>query len=115
MTSDQNPADLLSRGVNPDKLVHHELWWHGPAFLADSDYPSRTITISDKREEFNSELKPFCEDFKVTLPVLNVTVNTFLHDLINLSNNYITVIRVVGYIFRFVKNLKTPLARCLYT
>ncbi|XP_035229906.1 uncharacterized protein LOC118201850 [Stegodyphus dumicola] len=44
VTSDQNPADLLSRGVDLDKLMHHKLWWCGPAFLVDSDYSTRTVT-----------------------------------------------------------------------
>ncbi|KFM77752.1 hypothetical protein X975_01402, partial [Stegodyphus mimosarum] len=112
VTSDQNPADLLSRGVDPDKLVHHKLWWCGPAFLVDSDYPIRTVTISDKGEEFSAELKTSShKDSKDILPVLNVTVNNFLHSLLKLSNNYITILRVVSYIFRFVNNLKKPLER----
>ncbi|GFT20251.1 uncharacterized protein TNCV_4060461 [Trichonephila clavipes] len=31
--SDQNPADLVSRGVDPDKLLQQNLWFNGPTFL----------------------------------------------------------------------------------
>lgn len=33
MASDQNPADLLSRGVSPRKLKESRIWWKGPLFL----------------------------------------------------------------------------------
>ncbi|GFS63460.1 integrase catalytic domain-containing protein [Trichonephila clavipes] len=32
--SDQNPADLVSRGVDPDKLLQQNLWFNGPTFLS---------------------------------------------------------------------------------
>jgi len=28
----QNPADCASRGISPSELVHHPLWWRGPAW-----------------------------------------------------------------------------------
>lgn len=31
--SQDNPADVLSRGMNPIDLVKCQLWWHGPIFL----------------------------------------------------------------------------------
>ncbi|GFY04667.1 integrase catalytic domain-containing protein [Trichonephila clavipes] len=31
--SENNPADILSRGISPDKIQHCELWWFGPPFL----------------------------------------------------------------------------------
>ncbi|XP_049873733.1 uncharacterized protein LOC126372153 isoform X1 [Pectinophora gossypiella] len=33
-----NPADLVSRGINPSDLPHSKLWWHGPDFLRNSEY-----------------------------------------------------------------------------
>ena len=33
--SAQNPADIASRGTTPSKLIHSDLWWKGPVFLAD--------------------------------------------------------------------------------
>ncbi|KAH7668171.1 Pao retrotransposon peptidase family protein, partial [Aphelenchoides avenae] len=32
-----NPADVLSRGIRADQLQDHDLWWHGPPFLKESD------------------------------------------------------------------------------
>ncbi|GFW45701.1 integrase catalytic domain-containing protein [Trichonephila clavipes] len=33
VNSENNPADILSRGFSPDKIQHCELWWFGPPFL----------------------------------------------------------------------------------
>ncbi|GFV93171.1 uncharacterized protein TNCV_573101 [Trichonephila clavipes] len=106
--SDQNPADLVSRGVDPDKLLQQTLWFNGPTFLSgDDDYPNRTINCREKRDEYNSEMKNCVnEQIENFQSVLNIHVNDFLNDLLNLSNNYITILRVLSFIFRFVENLK---------
>ncbi|GFU76059.1 uncharacterized protein TNCV_3611201 [Trichonephila clavipes] len=105
--SDQNPADLISRGVDPDKLLQQNLWFNGPTFLSDDDYPNRTINCREKLDEYNSELKNCVnEQIENFQSVLNIHVNDFLNDLLNLSNNYITILRVLSFIFRFVENLK---------
>ncbi|GFW36532.1 uncharacterized protein TNCV_1955321 [Trichonephila clavipes] len=46
--SDQNPADLVSRGVDPEKLLQQNLWFNGPTFLSGDDYPNRTINCREK-------------------------------------------------------------------
>ncbi|GFT15333.1 integrase catalytic domain-containing protein [Trichonephila clavipes] len=108
VSSDQNPADLVSRGVDPDKLLQQNLWFNGPTFLSgDDDYPNRTINCREKLDEYNSELKNCVnEQIENFQSVLNIHVNDFLNDLLNLSNNYITILRVLSFIFRFVENLK---------
>ncbi|GFV11521.1 uncharacterized protein TNCV_975131 [Trichonephila clavipes] len=55
--SDQNPADLVSRRVDSDKLLQQNLWFNGPTFLSGDDYPNRTINCRGKLDEYNSELK----------------------------------------------------------
>ncbi|GFT02700.1 uncharacterized protein TNCV_829661 [Trichonephila clavipes] len=50
--SNQNCADLISRGVDPDKLLNHELWWNGPEFLSGSDYPNKIVKISENNNAF---------------------------------------------------------------
>ncbi|GFW14766.1 hypothetical protein TNCV_1562291 [Trichonephila clavipes] len=58
--SNQNPADLISRGVDPDKLLNQGLWRNGPEFLSGSDYPSKTVKITENNDPYNSELKKQC-------------------------------------------------------
>ena len=49
--TDQNPADLFTRGITPSQLQASSLWTNGPAwFLQESEWPlwnpSRTINLS---------------------------------------------------------------------
>ena len=39
VASDQNPADLATRGLSVDELHHCSLWWHGQSWL-QSDHLS---------------------------------------------------------------------------
>ncbi|XP_061706724.1 uncharacterized protein LOC133517425 [Cydia pomonella] len=66
----ENPADPASRGVTPEKLKEHTLWFKGPTFLnqrewrrepceiEDTDLETRksikcaTTTVSEKKEDF---------------------------------------------------------------
>ncbi|GFU86525.1 uncharacterized protein TNCV_4479611 [Trichonephila clavipes] len=106
--SDQDSADLVSRGVDPDKLLQQNLWFNGPTFLSgDDDYPNRTVNCREKLDQYNSELKKCVnEQIENFQSVLNIHVNDFLNDLLNLSKNYINILRVLSFIFRFVENLK---------
>ncbi|XP_053692165.1 uncharacterized protein LOC128740628 [Sabethes cyaneus] len=42
----ENPADVLSRGMTPDQLVSHQIWWQGPSWLRlEKEYWPRTVKI----------------------------------------------------------------------
>ena len=41
IATEENPADLTSRGVDAEDLVDNELWWHGPTFLSDAGLPEQ--------------------------------------------------------------------------
>ncbi|XP_076679540.1 uncharacterized protein LOC143374874 [Andrena cerasifolii] len=34
VVSSDNPADIISRGISPDKLINNSLWWVGPPWLS---------------------------------------------------------------------------------
>ncbi|XP_063984105.1 uncharacterized protein LOC135166075 [Diachasmimorpha longicaudata] len=44
----ENPADCASRGLSPDQLVNHQLWWNGPSWLKSSmeNWPSSSSSTS---------------------------------------------------------------------
>ncbi|GFX18756.1 uncharacterized protein TNCV_3019141 [Trichonephila clavipes] len=47
VSSEQNPADLVSRGLDQFCLHNNSLWWNGPTFLATKDFPERNILSSE--------------------------------------------------------------------
>lgn len=49
--SEENPADLISRGTDPVIIKGHDLWWHGPKWLVDqSQWPKQVQTNQTKEE-----------------------------------------------------------------
>ncbi|GFV00398.1 integrase catalytic domain-containing protein [Trichonephila clavipes] len=45
---DQNPADLVSRGVDPDKFLQQNLWFNGPTFLSGEKAANIIIYLNDE-------------------------------------------------------------------
>ncbi|GFT52145.1 integrase catalytic domain-containing protein [Trichonephila clavipes] len=56
--SEQNPADIISRGLDPEKIQRSELWWFGPACLEVSsvNFP-RYVDEIHNCEHYQRELK----------------------------------------------------------
>ncbi|XP_040175623.1 uncharacterized protein LOC120908545 [Anopheles arabiensis] len=57
-----NPADIISRGMDADQLETSTLWWHGPDWLAQpsEEWPN---THQPRQEEFTTdelEERPIC-------------------------------------------------------
>ena len=109
----QNPADLVSRGLDPDKLSQNTLWFEGPEFLKTGDYPSKVIASpiqQDDLKNFNSELKNL--DSK-NIDCFHLTVNPFVDDLLKFCSKYVKLIRVLSFVHRFVYNCRRPTERRL--
>ena len=41
VSTEQNPADLVSRGINVEDIIDNSLWWNGPDWLLwdEDDWP----------------------------------------------------------------------------
>jgi hypothetical protein len=103
--SEQNPSDLVSRGLSAEKLVNCELWWKGPENFCDS-LPSSKITLDSTNGEFAKELKKDCER------TLKLTIDSkILDNWLNLTNKYLKLIRMFSFILRFSWNAKNPSSR----
>ncbi|XP_078371406.1 uncharacterized protein LOC144655058 [Oculina patagonica] len=100
--SEDNPADLLTRGSNCDKLMSSGLWWNGPQWLS---LPLEYQPIQHQSED--SPPKACEEEKRVTHAFTSVTVKP----LIDMSRygTWMKLIRVTAYVLRAVKVLK---AKC---
>ncbi|GFY13376.1 integrase_H2C2 domain-containing protein [Trichonephila clavipes] len=58
--SEQNPADIISRGLDPGKIQRSVWWWFGPAFLEVSsvNFP-RYVDETHNCEHYQRELKDY--------------------------------------------------------
>ncbi|GFV88911.1 hypothetical protein TNCV_1227081 [Trichonephila clavipes] len=59
VSSKQNPADLVSRGLDPSSLHNNSLWWNRPTFLATKDFPERN-TLSSVHSKLPRRKKERC-------------------------------------------------------
>lgn len=97
--SKENPADLLSRGVNVENLAENKLWWCGPEMLLDETLSFKTLDLlpNDKLPEVR---KP------VSLSLTSVTNKQPDYKIFNLYSNFNKLLRVVAHILRFKNNTK---------
>lgn len=100
----QNPADLLTRGVAPQDLPAHPLWWHGPTWLLQDNqsWPLTTSPVNLQSQEDTLPTTPICKTAHVTTDLQeNYFYNTFCK-----FSCYTKLIRVIAYIKRFIHNIK---------
>ncbi|XP_065355901.1 uncharacterized protein LOC135950281 [Calliphora vicina] len=89
VSSSDNPADLLSRGVRPQDLVENNLWWHGPSWLcSDSVLWEAYLDKDFGTNEEQRVQKVFFLYFKSYC------------DLIENFSSYPRAIRVMAYVMR---------------
>ncbi|GFS97493.1 integrase catalytic domain-containing protein [Trichonephila clavipes] len=55
--SEQNPADVLSRGLFPGELRDDSMWWHGPKLLLQSAYSTTVIGEPTQKDDFDCEIR----------------------------------------------------------
>lgn len=94
----ENPADCSSRGISPDHLSQHELWWSGPRWL----YSTNLIHVNNDQHETGLECKvSAAHTLSIDEPVEEYIVKN--------HSNLMRLIRVVAYCIRFVSICKKRL------
>jgi Pao retrotransposon peptidase/Family of unknown function (DUF5641)/Protein of unknown function (DUF1759)/Putative peptidase (DUF1758)/Integrase zinc binding domain len=96
ISSKENPADIVSRGLLPDQLQDTTLWWYGPTFInQDEDQWPRSYTPIS--QDCLPEMKPITAltvHHKDSLPVLTK------------FSSFSKLQRVIAYVLRFIDNCK---------
>lgn len=84
MASEDNPADMLSRGVSIEQLSNNDCWWHGPRWLT-SIHPWPATT---------TEAEVNLPEMKVKTVVLTVTTTP---GILERFSRYCKLVRVLAY------------------
>ncbi|GFT84252.1 integrase catalytic domain-containing protein [Trichonephila clavipes] len=108
IASEQNRADVLSRGLLPEELRDDSLWWHGPELL-QSTYSTTVIAEPTQRDGFDCELRVSERTLETSL--LSSKNFDFFNHLMDLSNNYFKIIHIVSYIYRFIENCRSKVKK----
>ncbi|GFU49374.1 integrase catalytic domain-containing protein [Trichonephila clavipes] len=96
VSSKNNPADLISRGCNVDELLKNEMWFSGPDLQTDEYEDNQLFPDPSYRDELKCA---------VTHSMTECSSN-FYDELFNITNNFIKLIRIFSFIFRFINNIK---------
>lgn len=91
-----NPADLASRGVEPQDLSISSLWWEGPSFLKKErlEWPQNSF-VPHKLPEFKVHSL-------ITAANNSADNSSFIH--FNKYSNFNRLSRIFAYVLRFVNN-----------
>ena len=119
--SNENPADIASRGTTVQNLSENNLWWHGPKWLCEreNNWPmSVTEDVDEKTKlDYESELKKQRNQKEIQSFSMseNVTESSAMHyngkctpfgiDSERFST-LTKLLRVTAYVLRFVRRLQ---------
>ncbi|XP_011884052.1 PREDICTED: uncharacterized protein LOC105571188 [Vollenhovia emeryi] len=95
VSSANNPADVLSRGLHPRELQDSTIWWNGPAFLMTREklWPN---------SEFTTLSNDIPESIRTTVHIATVE-NSVVEDLLTKHSNLNKICRILAYCLRFFK------------
>ena len=95
--SQDNPADLASRGVLPSQLLQSTIWWSGPPWLQKSPvyWPERALNIPSNLPGLKSKM------------IMSVASR---EDCSRRYSSYSKLLRVTSWITRFTDNCKKDMS-----
>ncbi|XP_050521267.1 uncharacterized protein LOC126894359 [Daktulosphaira vitifoliae] len=98
--SQDNPADVISRGSYPKELSKSSLWWSGPQWLQKDC--KEWQTTAEAISNLNLPEVKCTEKYNSINLVANTTRENF--SLLNRCSNYQKILRVTAYCYRFIYN-----------
>ncbi|XP_066911620.1 uncharacterized protein [Clytia hemisphaerica] len=95
VSSDDNPSDIGSRGLMPNKLTTDCKWLNGPSFLREK------LTLLPSTKKFDiPHNDPEVKKLKKVFTTKTTTVNA-VEELLNRTNDWMKVKRVIALMFRW--------------
>ncbi|CAL1672221.1 unnamed protein product [Lasius platythorax] len=100
VSTHHNPADIISRGTNPQELASSKLWWNGPSWLAEDEQhwpiqPARTL-----------EVIPEVRQVKYQIMMIQNQADAGLSYLLIQYSLFSKLTRIIFYCLRFIKNIR---------
>lgn len=92
-----NPADVLSRGIQPNELTPTHIWFKGPEFL---NYPQQ---FWPQKQLHLSEIP---ERKRVQIGLISTAPEEEFLSTINHHGSYERLLRLVSYLYRFINGTK---------
>ncbi|GFU91091.1 uncharacterized protein TNCV_4924221 [Trichonephila clavipes] len=102
VSSNENPTDLISRGLNVSDISSKQLWWHGPDFLREE---LEANPIDFERITSDSD---YLKELKPANVLLTSCKFSLIDDLSKRSINYTKLLHILSYIFKFLHNSRNP-------
>lgn len=89
VSTKENPADMISRGIKPSKLKDNLLWWEGPQWLQKSE---EEWPLNENVPESNTEI----------ITTLHTTLNVKHESILQRFSSLQKMLRVLAYCLRFI-------------
>ncbi|XP_073841537.1 uncharacterized protein [Musca autumnalis] len=131
VSTQDNPADLATRGVTPLELKERDLWWFGPSWLrVDKQFWPSTISIPDIRLEMKTSQEPVPDPHRKDKQVSQVHLAKSAESSqppkeseagkedpeghLDTLHRFSSAVHAFGYLERFIRGLH-PATRQTYT
>ena len=95
--TEHNPADKMTRGIKLAKLSDDGMWWHGPSFIREQTAWEEIKPPKPKRVDV----------YATTTKVQAKDRDSLLDTVAERCGTLRKLIRVIGFVRRFISNLKT--------
>lgn len=103
--SEENPADLISRGISAENLLSNKLWWQGPKMLAE-DIENWPAVV---RKKIAIECKDAPAEFREML--FTTIDHDREEDLIERRQSLESVCRITALVLRFCRRCYEPIRK----
>ncbi|XP_059226223.1 uncharacterized protein LOC131998099 isoform X3 [Stomoxys calcitrans] len=107
VSSSDNPADCATRGLLPEDLKTHTIWWHGPHWLHEDSTAWPVCKLRNTVHPAAS--KPIIYSFTTSTATKLKTSD--YPDYFSKYSSFNRLQRVTAYILRFYNNLKASISK----
>lgn len=106
VSTKNNPADLITRGASAKHLSNSSLWWQGPEYLNSREnmWPKTNVELPSLLD-----VPEIRKEIKIMFGAI-VQTSSDLHYLLHRFSSLNKILRIIGFMFRFVHNIRARLA-----